>query len=137
MAIPSFFKQNKPRGFNYTPRYYDPKREELEERLRAIGREQGAEGKEQGAESMEHGARGVGQEAQGVGQGASGKEHGAQSVGQGAPSTEQPYRSKILRGDMKNYFPRSKERIERHSRIRLLVIIMIMVLAIYIYLRFF
>ncbi len=155
MAIPSFFKQNKPRGFNYTPRYYDPKREELEERLRAIGREQGAwsmehgaEGKEQGAESMEHGASGVGQEAQGREQGAwEGRTLRNDPVGhfseepacreEKAQSTGQPYRSKILRGDMKNYFPRNKERVERHTLIRLLVIIMIMVLAIYIYLRFF
>ena len=116
MAIPSFFKQNKPRGYNYMPRYYDPAREEREERLRAI--------------STKHGAGSTGQ-------GAEGMEHGAHSMEQGARSMEQPYRSKIVRGDMKNYFPRSKERVERHTLIRLLVIIMIMVLAIYIYVRFF
>jgi hypothetical protein len=37
MAIPSFFKQNKPRGFTYKPRYYDPGKEEWEERRRAMG----------------------------------------------------------------------------------------------------
>ncbi len=55
MAIPNFFKQTKPRGFNYTPRYYDPKKEEWEAR-RAMSGEQGAESRsrEQGAGSSEH-----------------------------------------------------------------------------------
>ena len=133
MAIPSFFKQNKPRGFNYMPRYYDPQKEEREERLRAIGMEQARSEATQSrvggrAESMEQ-ARSEATQSRVSGR--------AESMEQGAKGMEQPYRSKILRGDMKNYFPRNMERIERHSRIRLLVIIMIMVLAIYIYLRFF
>jgi len=102
MAIPSFFKQNKPRGFNYVPRYYDPVKEEREERLRAMKQEP-AEGR---------------------------------NPDEGKPD-DQPYRSKIMRGDMKNYFHRNKERVEKHTMIRILVIILIMVLAIYLYLRFF
>ena len=98
MAIPNFFKQNKPRGFNYSPRYYDPKKEEREAR-RAMSGEQGAESGEQG-------------------------EHSA------------PYRSRIMRGSMKNYFPRQRERIERHNMIRLIVIVLILVLITYFYLFF-
>jgi uncharacterized membrane protein YraQ (UPF0718 family) len=31
------FKTPKPKSFNYTPRYYDPKKEELEKRKAALG----------------------------------------------------------------------------------------------------
>jgi len=41
MGIPSFFKQYKPRGFNFIPRYYDPDKEAREERVRRIKRELG------------------------------------------------------------------------------------------------
>lgn len=41
MAIPSFFRMNKPRHFKYAPRYYDPEKEEREERLRRIKEELG------------------------------------------------------------------------------------------------
>ena len=98
MAIPNFFKQNKPRGFNYSPRYYDPKKEEREAR-RAMSGEQGAESREQGAHST-------------------------------------AYRSTIMRGSMKNYFPRQRERIERHNMIRLIVIVLILVLITYFFLYF-
>lgn len=33
----SAFKRNKPRQFNYEPRYFDPKKEEREARQRALG----------------------------------------------------------------------------------------------------
>jgi hypothetical protein len=112
MAIPNFFKQNKPRGFNYAPRYYDPKKEEREAR-RTMNGEQGAESREQGA---------------GCG------EQGAGSGEQGAHST--PYRSRIMRGSMKNYFPRQREKVERHNMIRLIVIVLILVLITYFYLFF-
>ena len=53
MAIPSFFKQGKPRGFNYSPRYYDADKEERERRreeltghrLEELLREKGETGK--------------------------------------------------------------------------------------------
>jgi len=48
MAIPSFFKQNKPRGFNYTPRYYDPDKEEREARRKAMGLDTGEREKKGG-----------------------------------------------------------------------------------------
>ena len=35
MAIP-FFRQRKPRGFNYAPRYYDPEKEAREERKKIV-----------------------------------------------------------------------------------------------------
>ncbi len=115
MAIPSFFKQNKPRGFNYIPRYYDPVKEELEQRRRELARERAAkqaasaetttENKSSSAETAEDAAR-------------------------------QPYRTKIMRGDMKNYFPRRHEKIRKQSSIRLVVILIIIALLIYIYLRF-
>jgi hypothetical protein len=113
MAIPSFFKQNKPRGFNYIPRYFDPEKEERDQkhRVREIVR-QSREGEPAGSTPGESAAAGNGQEA------------------------GQPYRSKIMRGDMKNYFHRSRERVEKHTIIRLLVIILIIVLVVYIYLRF-
>ncbi|MBN1182980.1 MAG: hypothetical protein JXB49_11875 [Bacteroidales bacterium] len=41
MALPTFFKQNKHKQFNYIPRYYDPQKEELEERIRQIEAEEG------------------------------------------------------------------------------------------------
>jgi hypothetical protein len=33
----TFFKRPKPRQFNYIPRYYDPVKEELEERKKQLG----------------------------------------------------------------------------------------------------
>ena len=41
MAIPSFFKAYKPRQFEYTPRYYDERKEALNERIRRIEVEMG------------------------------------------------------------------------------------------------
>jgi len=41
MGVPSFFRQNTPRGFNYPPRYYDPVKEEREARIRSIKEEMG------------------------------------------------------------------------------------------------
>jgi hypothetical protein len=41
MAIPSLFRQNKPREFKYTPRYYDPEKEAREEREKRIRAELG------------------------------------------------------------------------------------------------
>lgn len=120
MAIPSFFKQNKPRGFNYVPRYYDPAKEEMMERRRTLGTELRAQ-------SAEHRARGTEDGAQGEEPRAEGAERRAQGS---------VYRSRIMRGDMKNYFHRRQERVERHTMIRILVIIIIMVLAVYLYLRF-
>jgi len=46
MALPSFFKINKNRRFNYIPRYYDPGKEELEERIRDIEIEMGVSRKD-------------------------------------------------------------------------------------------
>jgi hypothetical protein len=113
MAIPSFFKQNKPRGFNYTPRYYDPVKEEMEQRRRRWAAEKDPEE--------------TGQETQGN------EPSPAESTGDEA---RQPYRSKIMRGDMKNYFPHRQEKIRKQTTIRLLVIILIIVFVIYLYLRF-
>jgi hypothetical protein len=41
MALPSFFKINKNKRFNFIPRYYDPRKEDLEERIRSVEREMG------------------------------------------------------------------------------------------------
>jgi hypothetical protein len=109
MGIPGFFKQNKPRGFNYIPRYYDPVKEEWEKR-RAQNAASRAQDPDQEGESSSSPAD--------------------------AAEGKQPYRSKIMRGDMKNYFHRRKERMEKHNIIRLLVIILIIILVVYIYLRF-
>jgi len=111
MAIPSFFKQNKPRGFNYKPRYYDPVREELEQRRRAW-----AEEKKEGGEGQNN------------------------SEPSSAEATEdrarQPYRSRIMRGDMKNYFNHRQEKVQKQTTIRLIVIIIILAFVVYLYLRF-
>jgi hypothetical protein len=39
--LPSVFRnvRTRPRGFNYTPRYYDERKEELEKRIRIIEKE--------------------------------------------------------------------------------------------------
>lgn len=41
MALPSFFKTHQNRNFNFTPRYYDERKEKLEERIQDIEREMG------------------------------------------------------------------------------------------------
>lgn len=41
MGIPSFFKQYRPREFNFIPRYWDPDKERREERVRRIKQELG------------------------------------------------------------------------------------------------
>ncbi|MDZ7635675.1 MAG: hypothetical protein U5L72_15085 [Bacteroidales bacterium] len=123
MAIPGFFKQNKPRGFNYVPRHYDPVKEELEERRKAWSRQDTPDGTKHSRIDGEQGAEAGGQTARSTKQ--------AHTTGQ-----DQPYRSKIMRGDMKNYFNRRKERVQKYTMIRILVIAMIMILAIYLYLRF-
>ena len=126
MAIPSFFKQTKPRGFKYVPRFYDPQKDEWDQKRRARSPEQMAWSMEQGEKSSEHGARGTETE-----------ERGALSAEKKAVSTQnQPYRSKIIRGSMKNYFPRNREHIQKQSMIRFVVILIILAFVIYIYLRY-
>ncbi len=124
MAIPSFFKQNKPRGFNYIPRYYDPVKEELEQRRREWEKERGKQDE--------------GKNTPGEGLSSSEASEGAESSSAEAPENRarQPYRTKIMRGDMKNYFPRRQERVRKQNTIRLLVILIIIALIVYIYLRF-
>ena len=132
MAIPGFFKQNKPRGFNYVPRYYDPVKEEMEERRRARETESSS------AKATEDGAPAEGTDRQrsvsGAEQRAQGTGNRAQGRGQGAQSGV--YRSRIMRGDMKNYFHRRDERVQKYTLIRVLAIALIMILVIYLYLRF-
>ena len=43
MIIFGIFKTYKPRQFNYTPLYYDKRKDELEQRIRKIERENGIE----------------------------------------------------------------------------------------------
>jgi len=123
MAIPSFFKQTKPKGFNYVPRYYDPQKEEWEQKRRARSMEQGAQSSEQARSEATQSRAAGGQ--------------GADSSGQIAEDREKmPYRSKIVRGSMKNYFPRNRERVHKQSMIRFIVILIILAFVIYIYLRY-
>jgi len=123
MAIPGFFKQNKPRGFSYVPRYYDPVKEQLEERRKSWRRQDTPVGSQQSGTDDEQGAEAGGQTAR--------SSEKAYVTGQ-----DHPYRSKIMRGDMKNYFHRKQERVQKYTMIRILVIAMIMILAVYLYLRF-
>jgi hypothetical protein len=106
MGIPSFFKQNKPRGFNYMPRHYDPVKEEREARRHAMGLGQQEESGRQSGDSTE------------------------QSPIRGA------FRRSMKGGSMKGYFSNRKESTRNHSTIRLAVIIIILVLVTYLYLRF-
>jgi len=41
MGVPRFFKLPKPRRFNYSPLYWDPEKEEREDRIRRIRQEMG------------------------------------------------------------------------------------------------
>ena len=123
MAIPGFFKQNKPRGFNYVPRYYDPVKEELEERRKTWNRQETPDDVTQSRKTGEQGTE-------------NGTDAIRSSEAASVTGQNQPYRSRIMRGDMKNYFQRKKERVQRYTLIRILVIAMIMILAIYLYLRF-
>ncbi len=116
MAIPSFFRQNKPHGFNYVPRYYDPQKEEWEKKKAARGVELKVESAEQKAESAECEPQGIEQR---------------EDTGE-----KKPYRSKIMRGSMRNYFPRSKERVQKQNMIRFVIILLILLFVIYIYLRY-
>lgn len=43
MGIPRFFKQASHKRFNYTPLYWDPDKEDREQRIRAIKQEMGVE----------------------------------------------------------------------------------------------
>jgi len=123
MAIPSFFKQNKPRGFNYVPRYYDPAKEDLEERRKSWRRQDTPDGANRSHTDGDQGAEAGG--------------HATRSSEQAdMTGKNQPYRSRIMRGDMKNFFHRKQERVQKYTMIRILVIVIIMILAIYLYLRF-
>ena len=124
MAIPSFFKQNKPRGFNYTPRYYDPLKEEMEQRRRRWAAEK---------DPADSGQERHGNEPSPAEAADRGRSSSAEATQDGA---SQPYRSRIMRGDMKNFFPHRQERVRKQTTIRLLVIILIIVFVVYLYLRF-
>ncbi|MCH7402857.1 hypothetical protein MM214_13400 [Belliella kenyensis] len=52
MKFPSIFKTAKPMSFDIKPRYYDPIREEIEQRTERIKRELQAEGKIQSEEEI-------------------------------------------------------------------------------------
>lgn len=112
MAIPSFFKQNKPRGFNYKPRYYDPGKEEWEERRRVMGLKSGEAGAGSGASSS------------------AGASADKQDTG------NRVYHSRIVRGSMRSRFTRSRDLVRRQTTIRLIVILIIIFLIVYIYLHF-
>ena len=43
MALFSFYNSRKPRQFEHKPIYYDPRKEEMEDRLRRVKREMGLE----------------------------------------------------------------------------------------------
>jgi hypothetical protein len=67
----------------------------------------------------------------------SGRARGKESEVSGAGTPEsKPYRSKIMRGSMKNYFPRNREKLQKQSMIRFIVIMIILAFVIYIYLRY-
>ena len=112
MALPSFFKQNKPRGFNYSPRHYDPVREEREARHRAMGL---IKDQEEGVSSEEGGVRH--------------EESGNKIAGQ------KKYRRTITKGSMRDIY-RHGRKTQQNSSVRLIIIVLILVLVTYLYLRF-
>ncbi len=140
MAIPSFFKQTKPRGFNYAPRHYDPVKEEREARHRAMGldkdsMEHGAGSTEHGAGSREHGAWGMGERASGNDPADHFSEQTDSGVATGSAG-QKPFRRTITKGSMRDLYHHSRGRTQQHNSIRLIVIILILVLVTYLYLRF-
>ena len=46
MGLPSFFKIPEHRTFNFIPRYYDERKEKLQERIKAIEKEMGKKNEE-------------------------------------------------------------------------------------------
>lgn len=120
MAIPGFFRQTKPRGFKYVPRYYDPQKEEWDQKRMARSMEQAGDPPD-GGEAVPQSGRASSEESE--------------VSGAGNPGSK-PYRSKIMRGSMKNYFPRNRERLQKQSMIRFIVILIILAFVIYIYLRY-
>lgn len=134
MAIPSFFKQTKPRGFNYTPRYYDPAKEEMEQRRREWQREREARDRESGEKGEELLSAIETEDGRSAYAGTE-NDHPAATRAAGSTSGK-PYRSKIMRGDMRSHFHRRQEKVRKQTTIRLLVIILIIVLFVYFYLRF-
>ncbi len=48
MGVPGLFRQYKPKGFNLTPRYYDPDKERREDRVKRIKAEMGIKDGESG-----------------------------------------------------------------------------------------
>ena len=127
MAIPGFFRQNKPRGFKYTPRYYDPLKEEWDQKRWERSMKQGEKGTEQAGDPPDGG--------EAVPQSGRASSEESEVSGAGNPGSK-PYRSKIMRGSMKNYFPRNRERLQKQSMIRFIVILIIIVFVIYIYLHY-
>jgi len=47
-SLPSFFQTRKPKGFFFIPRYYDPEKEALQQRIAMIQQELGLHKKEDG-----------------------------------------------------------------------------------------
>jgi hypothetical protein len=130
MALPSFFKQNKPRGFNYVPRHYDPVREEREARHRAMGLD--SESTERGAGSREQGERVPGNDPPAGGHFSGQTDSG---VAKGSAG-QKPYRRIITRGTMRDLYHHNRGRTRQNNSIRLIIIILILVLVTYLYLRF-
>jgi hypothetical protein len=139
MAIPSFFRQNKPRGFKYTPRYYDPLKEEWDQKRWERSMKQAGDPPDGGetvpqsgrAGSMEH----VDERSEEIPRSVRAWSKESEVSGAGTPESK-PYRSKVMRGSMKNYFPRNREKLQNQSMIRFVVILIILAFVIYIYLRY-
>ncbi len=45
-SLPSFFQTSKPKGFHFIPRYYDPEKEALQQRIAMIEQELGLTSRE-------------------------------------------------------------------------------------------
>ncbi|MBN2698070.1 MAG: hypothetical protein JXR52_04540 [Bacteroidales bacterium] len=57
MGVPRFFKLPNPKRFSYTPRYWDPEKEEREDRVRRIKQELGiSTGSDSGKTTMVRGS---------------------------------------------------------------------------------
>ena len=56
MGLPSFFKINKPRRFNFYPRYYDERKEKLQERIKKAEEELGIKSETSNIRTLQKGA---------------------------------------------------------------------------------
>lgn len=107
MALPGFFRQKKPRGFNFIPRYYNPAMEEREERKKLKGFD-----KDVHKDSAK-----------------------SEADAPGSTGTRKIFRPTIHRGSFRSQGRHSGFRGEKRNTVVLIVIILLLLFVTYIYFR--